>query len=54
VVGESDMLIVESPGAGGYGPPAERSQDAILTDQVSGKFSQDYIERWYGIARAAE
>jgi N-methylhydantoinase B len=54
VVGESEMLIVESPGAGGYGPPAERSQDAILTDQVSGKFSQDYIERWYGIARAAE
>jgi N-methylhydantoinase B len=49
-----ETIIVASPGAGGYGPPAERAADALQTDRDSGKFSEDYIYRNYGAARAAE
>jgi N-methylhydantoinase B len=54
LVHENEAIIIESPGAGGYGPPPERSRDAIAVDQASGKFSKSYIDRYYGIARAAE
>jgi N-methylhydantoinase B len=54
LVREDEMLVVESPGAGGYGPPSERSAGAIAADSESGKFTKDYIEQWYGVPRAAE
>jgi N-methylhydantoinase B len=54
VVGDNETIIVESPGAGGYGPPSERRHEAIVADQDSGKFSKDYIDQWYGLPRAAE
>ncbi|MDP6705130.1 MAG: hydantoinase B/oxoprolinase family protein [Alphaproteobacteria bacterium] len=41
-------VIVETPGAGGYGPPAEREAGLIDQDRTSGKFSPDYIARHYG------
>ncbi len=44
-------VIVETPGAGGYGPPAERETGLIDQDRTSGKFSADYIARYYGAAK---
>ncbi len=40
-------VIVETPGAGGYGPPAARSEDNLGQDRESGKFSADYLARHY-------
>jgi len=40
-------VIVETPGAGGYGPPADRSEDNLDQDRESGKFSADYLARHY-------
>jgi N-methylhydantoinase B len=54
LVHENEAIIIESPGAGGYGPPAERSREAVAVDQASGKFSKGYIDQYYGIAHAAE
>jgi len=40
-------VIVETPGAGGYGHPAERSPADRNRDQRSGKFSSAYLRRHY-------
>jgi len=42
-------LIVTSPGAGGYGPPAERRRDLLAQDFIGGKVSAAYVRRHYGI-----
>jgi N-methylhydantoinase B len=47
-----EAIVVETPGAGGYGPPAERSRTAVEGDYASGKFSRAYLERHYGFAPA--
>ena len=41
-------IIVETPGAGGYGPPAKREQSLVDRDRDSGKFSPEYIRKHYG------
>ena len=43
----AQSVIIETPGAGGYGPPAERAVEAIATDRRSGKFAADYIAQHY-------
>ena len=53
-VDAGERIIVESPGAGGNGPPAERTREAIERDRVSGKFSESYLNRHYCLLRAAE
>ncbi len=40
-------VVMETPGAGGYGDPARRGADAIERDATSGKFSSDYLRRAY-------
>jgi N-methylhydantoinase B len=54
LVRESETIVVESPGAGGYGTPSERSREAITLDRASGKFSKTYLVQWYSLPRAAE
>lgn len=44
------VLVAETPGAGGYGPPGERSPEAVEGDRASGKFSAEYLARHYGPA----
>ena len=44
-----EAIVVETPGAGGYGPPTERDKAAIENDFVSGKFSRDFIKANYGV-----
>ncbi len=46
-VAEGDRIIVETPGAGGYGPTAEREKSLVEQDRSSGKFTEDYISRHY-------
>jgi hypothetical protein len=41
-------LVVETPGAGGYGPPSGRSAEALAEDRASGKFTSGFMRRHYG------
>jgi N-methylhydantoinase B len=43
-----EAIVVETPGAGGYGKPAERDKAALQNDFVSGKFSRDFLKKHYG------
>jgi N-methylhydantoinase B len=54
VVCETETIVVESPGAGGFGPASARSRAAINTDRASGKFSDRYIDAHYGYSRDAK
>jgi N-methylhydantoinase B len=40
-------LVVETPGAGGYGPPSERSAEGLADDRASGKFTSRFMRRHY-------
>ena len=40
-------IIIETPGAGGYGHPQERSFEDVDRDFSSGKYSASFIERHY-------
>jgi N-methylhydantoinase B len=41
-------VIVETPGAGGYGPALKRNAADVERDRRSGKFGADYLRRHYG------
>ena len=43
-------VSVTTPGAGGYGPAAERDPQSRAEDASSDKFSPDYLTRHYGAA----
>ena len=43
-------VCIETPGAGGYGPPDERDGDLLVEDRRSGKFSDDFMTERYGVA----
>jgi N-methylhydantoinase B len=43
-----DAVAVETPGAGGYGSPKERSREKLAEDLCSGKFTPRCIENHYG------
>jgi N-methylhydantoinase B len=43
-----EKILVETPGAGGYGAPEERSDAEITDDVESGKFSDVYVKMHYG------
>jgi N-methylhydantoinase B len=47
-------VLVETPGAGGYGEPRERDSQAVAEDRRSGKFSEAFIAEHYGARAAAE
>lgn len=47
-VPESAVVWVETPGAGGYGPAADRSAEALRVDRESGKFTKGYLAEAYG------
>ena len=46
-INSEDRIVVETPGAGGYGNPAQRSAEAVAHDQRSGKYSNEFIRRYY-------
>ena len=46
-----DSMRIETPGAGGYGAPAERALASIANDIRDGKVSRAAAERDYGVER---
>jgi N-methylhydantoinase B len=46
-----ERIIIDSPGAGGYGAPGDRNPVALETDRRSGKFSRAYLDEHYGTGR---
>ena len=51
--GPHQKIVVQSPGAGGYGDPAERDPARLAVDWHSGKFSPAYMADGYGLDEAA-
>lgn len=47
-VKRDQAIIVQTPGAGGFGPPGERDSESVATDRRSEKFSSQYLTRHYG------
>lgn len=41
-------IVIETPGAGGYGSPEERLPDAVQADARSLKFSEQFLKAAYG------
>lgn len=46
-------MRVETPGGGGFGPPAERDPEAIARDLIGGKVTREGVRRGYGDALLA-
>ena len=47
-VGPESVIVVTTPGAGGYGPPQRRAPERVAEDEAEGKFSADNLRRRYG------
>ncbi|MEX0277255.1 MAG: hydantoinase B/oxoprolinase family protein [Ruegeria sp.] len=47
-VGAGQTLVFETPGGGGYGPPAERCPEALARDVEAGLVSAEGVKRDYG------
>ena len=45
----SQSVVIETPGAGGYGPPAQRQVALLREDIQSGKFTSTFIKNSYGM-----
>ncbi len=52
VVTPKDAVIVETPGAGGYGVPHERDPERLADDVRGEKFSTDYMNTHYNQGKA--
>jgi len=50
----NDRIIVETPGAGGYGSPKSRDKSQIERDRHSGKYTDGFIRKYYGGEWAGE
>ncbi|KGJ02639.1 N-methylhydantoinase B [Paracoccus halophilus] len=46
-VTDETMVVIETPGAGGYGDPSERAPEAISEDLRSGKFTENFAAKHY-------
>jgi len=44
----SQCVVIETPGAGGYGAPSERPAQALAEDVRTGKFTRDFARAHYG------
>ena len=50
----NDLVVVETGGGGGYGPPQERPVEIVLRDLRSGVVSPASAQRDYGLALSAD
>jgi N-methylhydantoinase B len=48
VLKSTERVVVNTPGAGGYGPPDGRDSSLVESDAGSGKFSDSYMTEHYG------
>ncbi len=44
----AQRIVVETPGAGGWGDPKQRDPAAVAEDRGSGKFSAAFLKEHYG------
>jgi len=44
-----EMLIIETPGGGGWGSPSERDKKKILEDLLDEKLTKEYIEKFHSV-----
>jgi N-methylhydantoinase B len=49
----AQTVVIETPGAGGYGQPAQRHRALLQEDMQSGKFTPAYIKDQYGLEPSA-
>lgn len=42
-------VVIETPGAGGYGPPDQRDPEKVQDDLRSGKFTPAFLQAQYGL-----
>jgi N-methylhydantoinase B len=45
------VVLIETPGAGGYGKPAKRAAEKRTEDAAGGKFSASFMRKHYGPAK---
>jgi N-methylhydantoinase B len=48
MVTPEQQIVVETPGAGGWGEPSGRDPEVLAGDRASGKFSHEYLRENYG------
>lgn len=53
-VGPDEQVVIETPGSGGYGPPAERDPPSLREDLRSEKYSRAYLEKHYPAAKLSD
>ena len=46
-IGPNEVVVIETPGSGGYGPADQRDPALVADDARSGKFSTDFLNRHY-------
>ena len=46
-ISPSSCVIMETPGAGGYGSPLKRTKKNLTKDKKSGKFSKKFLRKFY-------
>ncbi len=51
---KGDVLVIKTPGGGGYGNPAERERELILKDVVNGFIDRETAEKAYNITISDE
>ena len=44
-------VLIETPGAGGYGNPRQRSEEKLQEDYRGGKFSAGYMKKHYAFVQ---
>ena len=49
-VSPENAIVIETPGAGGFGLPKNRDRELLEKDQRTGKFSKSYLKKYYGSA----
>jgi N-methylhydantoinase B len=53
-LGHGDLVRIDTPGAGGYGPPAERERQAVVWDLLEAKVSSEVARAVYGVEAEAD
>ena len=47
-----EILIIETPGGGGWGSPLERDMEKIQEDLLDGKITSDYVQKYFSNPKA--
>ena len=54
LVGEGDIISIQTAGGGGFGPPLERDPELVAYDYLQGKVSSQESRERYGVALSEE